>query len=197
VDCPGRVNIKSLPKEAENIKREGVDTKQGEDGFCEEGGGDSQPFDYHGWGLGCCHYITHINEENTFRYPRYTESSYVLQGGIYIASNVAHSTRVWDCRVHASEVGRLGNVEHLQDFLPEQGIDLKPKRLYWLTDRTPHESLPLKKGAFRQFFRLVTSQVGLWFADHSTPNPLGVKPDPDITKIVVGNKFSEEGIEIV
>ena len=86
---------------------------------------------------------------------------------------------------------RLGNVEHLQDFLPEQGIDLKPKRLYWLTDRwqiptfilkrfvheiktdrwqipwyiffvvsrTPHESLPLKKGAFRQFFRLVTSQV--------------------------------------
>jgi len=197
VDCPGRVNIKSLPKEAENIKREGVDTKQGEDGFCEEGGGDSQPFDYHGWGLGCCHYITHINEENTFRYPRYTESSYVLQGGIYIASNVAHSTRVWDCRVHTSEVGRLGNVEHLQDFLPEQGIDLKPKRLYWLTDRTPHESLPLKKGAFRQFFRLVTSQVGLWFADHSTPNPLGVKPDPDITKIVVGNKFSEEGIEIV
>ena len=63
----GRVNIKSLPKEAENIKREGVDTKQGEDGFCVEGGGDSQPFDYHGWGLGCCHYITHINEENTFR----------------------------------------------------------------------------------------------------------------------------------
>ena len=41
------------------------------------------------------------------------------------------------------------------------------------------------------------TQVGLWFADHSTPNPLGVKPDPDITKIVVGNKFSEEGIEIV
>merc|ERR1712107_790288 len=62
--------------------------------------------------------------------------------------------------------------------------------------RTPHESLPLKTGAFRQFFRLVTSQVSLWYADHSTPNPLGVKPDPAITKIVRGNKFSKKGVEI-
>ena len=38
--------------------------------------------------------------------------------------------------------------------------------------------------------------MSLWYADHSTPNPLGVKPDPAITKIVVGNKFSEEGLEI-
>ena len=40
------------------------------------------------------------------------------------------------------------------------------------------------------------SQVSLWYADHSTPNPLGVKPDPAITKIVRGNKFSEEGVEL-
>jgi len=55
----------------------------------------------------------------------------------------------------------------------------------------------LKKGAFRQFFRLVTSQVSLWYADHSTPNPLGVKPDPAITRIVVGDKFSEDGVELL
>ena len=40
-------------------------------------------------------------------------------------------------------------------------------------------------------------QVSLWYADHSTPNPLGVKPDPAITRIVVGDKFSEEGVEII
>ena len=38
--------------------------------------------------------------------------------------------------------------------------------------------------------------MSLWYADHSTPNPLGVKPDPAITKIVVGNKFSKGGLEI-
>ena len=44
--------------------------------------------------------------------------------------------------------------------------------------RTPHESLPLQKGAFRQFFRLVTSQVCnsllsfILSPIHSTPNPL-------------------------
>ena len=41
------------------------------------------------------------------RYDEYVENCYVLQGGIYIASNVAHSTKVWDCRVDASEVGRF------------------------------------------------------------------------------------------
>ena len=43
----------------------------------------------------------------------------------------------------------------------------------------------------------VTSRVGLWFADHSTPNPLGVVPDERITKIVKGNKFDHEGSLLV
>ena len=38
--------------------------------------------------------------------------------------------------------------------------------------------------------------MSLWYANHSTANPLGVKPDPAITKIVRGNKFSEEGVEL-
>ena len=63
--------------------------------------------------------------------------------------------------------------------------------------RTPHESLALKQSSFRQFFRLVTSQVSLWYSNHSTPNPLGVVPDPGVTRVVTGDKFSEEGVELV
>ena len=57
--------------------------------------------------------------------------------------------------------------------------------------------MPLKEATFRQFFRIVTSKVSLWYRDHSTPNPLGVEPDPEITRTVVGDKFSEEGVEVV
>lgn len=71
--------------------------------------------------------------------------------------------------------------------------------------RTPHESLPLTEAAHRQFFRLVTSevrprhdaQVALWYRDHSTANPLGVRPDPDTTITVSGDKFSEQGVTVV
>ena len=55
----------------------------------------------------------------------------------------------------------------------------------------------IPEGSYRQFFRLVTSQVSLWYKDHSTPNPLGVKPDPDVTQTVVGDKFGREGVEVV
>ena len=63
--------------------------------------------------------------------------------------------------------------------------------------RTPYESLPLTQRAYRQFFRVVTSQVSLSYKDHSTPNPLGVEPDPTITRTVVGDKFSCEGVSVV
>ena len=57
--------------------------------------------------------------------------------------------------------------------------------------------MPLETSTYRQFFRLVSSEVSLWYRDHSTPNPLGVQPDPALTKVVVGDKFSEEGVEVV
>ena len=63
--------------------------------------------------------------------------------------------------------------------------------------RTPHESLALPQGAYRQFFRLVTSQVSLWYKDHSTENPLRVDPNPTITRTVVGDKFSREGVAVL
>ena len=40
-------------------------------------------------------------------------------------------------------------------------------------------------------------QVSLWYTDHSTANPLGVRPDPRVTKVVRGDKFSVEGVEVV
>ena len=55
----------------------------------------------------------------------------------------------------------------------------------------------MSERAYRQFFRLVTSKVSFWYKDHSTPNPLGVEPDPTITLTVVGDKFSKEGVEVV
>lgn len=55
-------------------------------------------------------------------------------------------------------------------------ITLQAGQLFWMTDRTPHESLPLAEGGPRQFFRLVTSPVDMWYAAHATPNPLGVLP---------------------
>ena len=56
-------------------------------------------------------------------------------------------------------------------------------------ERTPHESLPLPKGTYRQYFRLVTSDVNVWYSKHSTPNPLGIKPGK-MVKIVDGDKFA-------
>jgi len=110
-------------------------------------------------------------------------------GGIFLASSVANSTRVWPCRVDPAVIGDLGSVEHLRDHLGK-GEDLGAGELVWLTDVTPHESMPLPREGPRQFFRLVTSRVSHWYAQHSTPNPLGVQPDPKITRVVHGDKFA-------
>ena len=59
-------------KDGENVddgEAEGVDGEEnkGEDGFHMKGGGDSQPYNGHRWGLGCCHYVRQVPEEDTFR----------------------------------------------------------------------------------------------------------------------------------
>ena len=74
---------------------------------------------------------------------------------------------------------------------------MDPNTLYWITDRTPHESLPLLEKTYRQFFRVVNENVSFWFADHSTANPLGVLPVSSITKIVKGNKFDADSLAVV
>jgi len=106
--------------------------------------------------------------------------------GLYCASNIGGTTALWDA--HVDEPGPGGNCEHLLDELGESET-LAAGELVWLTDACPHASLPVKKSCHRQFFRLVTSEVSLWYKDHSTPNPLGVELPANV-RVLSGNKFA-------
>ncbi len=117
-----------------------------------------------------------------------------VKGGIFMASNVGSSCKMYNCRIMNDQIiGEHGDIEHLKECLPEGEI-LQENCLYWFTDRTPHESLPLNEDTNRQFIRVVTSDVSVWFEDHSTKNPLGVVPDPKKTRIVKGSKFDKSGV---
>lgn len=70
-------------------------------------------------------------------------------------------------------------------------VKMDPNTLYWITDRTPHESLPAPETVHRQWFRLVAEEVGVWWSQHSTANPLGVQPN---CRIEHGNKFQGLGV---
>lgn len=100
--------------------------------------------------------------------------------GLYMASSDG-ACRAWDCL-------RFDGDEHGAVREPAcEATKMAPSRLYWLTDRTPHEALPSPYSGVRQFFRLVSEHVGGWFAEHNTPNPLGVQPD---APIIYGSKFA-------
>jgi hypothetical protein len=171
-DNPGTVIIEeegSSSQEKKSSKEKGHDGK----------GSSIASFYEHHWGMG-------VN----FRYNK-------VQGGIYMASNIENSCEVWNSQVVCDKnnenievIGKHGDIEHLRSYLGPSTV-MMPNNMYWITDRTPHESLPLKKDTHRQYFRLVTHEVSLWFEDHSTKNPLGVLPDPKITKIVKGSKFGD------
>jgi hypothetical protein len=106
-----------------------------------------------------------------YHYPPSWGGAY---GGIFLASNIGNSTRVYNAYVDDTVIGTLGDIEHLRKTL-DKNFDksiMEPNSLYWLTDRTPHEALPIQEDSFRQFFRLVTSDVSLWYSKHSTWNPL-------------------------
>jgi hypothetical protein len=109
--------------------------------------------------------------------------------GIYIASNIEDSCKVWPVLIENPEeiTDAHGGIKHLRNGLGE-GQCLKAGELMWITDRTPHESLPLKapkddpdaKFVYRQFFRLVVGKISVWYSQHNTPNPL-VQPDAPIS----------------
>lgn len=107
-------------------------------------------------------------------------------GGLYLASNMAATTAVWDARVEVPGPG--GDCSHLLSQLGDPSV-LEAGELVWLTDACPHESLAPTQSGIRQFFRVVTSEVDLWFTEHSTANPLGVTPPEHVT-LVCGSKFS-------
>lgn len=111
------------------------------------------------------------------------------KGGLYIASNMNNTTAIWDALVDhkLGAVDTHGGIEHLRPHIGE-GKKLPANLLVWLTDHTPHEALPQKEDGNRQFFRLVTGDVSVWFAAHSTPNPK--VPVPSHIKVIGESKFS-------
>jgi len=112
-----------------------------------------------------------------------------LEGGIFMASNTENTSQVFDALVDKTAlniVDRHGGCEHLRKLIGP-GTKLAANELIWMTDCTPHEALPQKESGYRQFFRVVTSRVSHWFAQHSTPNPL--VPLPDSVIVVHDNKF--------
>jgi hypothetical protein len=106
--------------------------------------------------------------------------------GIYMASNVGGSCAVYPVLIEKPEgvAGAHGDIECMRGRLPAPTMT-KANTIYWITDRTPHEALPMPGGGHRQFFRLVVGPVDVWYAGHNTWNPLC---DPDAT-ICHDNKF--------
>ena len=87
----------------------------------------------------------------------------------------------------AANVGEHGDIEHLRPIFEGTEFHLFPNTIYWMTDRTPHEALPVEAGTHRQYFRLVTSDISVWYRFHSTANPKVAVPDG--IQIIEGSKF--------
>lgn len=117
-----------------------------------------------------------------------------IHGGIFCASNVANTTAVWNCQLHdpqAHVIRRHGSIEHCRRLLGKPSKLLQAGEIIWMTDHTPHESLPMPYTSQRQFFRLVVGNVSAWFTEHNTPNPLGYQPnthDPEM-QLIRTNKY--------
>ena len=102
--------------------------------------------------------------------------------GIYIASSDG-SCRIWNCMIEGNNVDQYGGLLISPEDDPNY---LDPNNLYWLTDRTPHEALSVNEDTNRQFFRLVSDEISIWWKQHSTENPLGVQPN---CKVLTHSKF--------
>ena len=96
-----------------------------------------------------------------------------VEGGIFLASSVGNTTRIWDCVLPPELIGAGGDVEHLRAGLKagSKSSTLGRNELVWLTDRTPHESLPIGRRCFRRFFRLVAGPIDVWYFQAPPPEP--------------------------
>ncbi|KXS18082.1 hypothetical protein M427DRAFT_53930 [Gonapodya prolifera JEL478] len=113
----------------------------------------------------------------------------MIDGGIFFASSSAGTTRVYpNLILNPAMVDAHGSIKGYRHLLGDP-IELDAGEVCWITDKTPHESLPLRrkrpgqKFSFRQFFRLVTGPVDVWFSKHNTPSPFGVLPDCVVTDV--------------
>jgi hypothetical protein len=106
------------------------------------------------------------------------------QKGLYMASTVDKSCAIYDTQLDG---GHLGDCEPIRDMVEQHPrTDTKAGMLYWITDKTPHESLPLSEDTYRQWIRVVSPDIGGWYDEHNTRNPLGVEPN---APIIYGSKF--------
>ncbi len=101
-----------------------------------------------------------------------------IDKGIYMASNDG-ACNLWDERIEDRD--KFGGCTPYSE--PQR---MQANRMYWMTDRTPHESLRSQAGFKRQFFRLVSDEISVWYSQHNTVNPKGILPS---CEIVHHNKF--------
>ena len=79
---------------------------------------------------------------------------------------------MWDTKINnIDDIGAHGDIEHLRQGFVDKGvrkISLAANEMLWMTDRTPHESLTLKAGTRRQYFRLVEHVIHLYLVSLSS-----------------------------
>lgn len=104
------------------------------------------------------------------------------ENGIFMASTVDNSCAVWDALIDEPEkiTDKSGGIEHMRESLGTPRL-LRANQMVWMTDRTPHESLPLQGDVYRQFFRLVVGPISVWYSQHNTPSTVGVQPEASIS----------------
>jgi hypothetical protein len=102
-------------------------------------------------------------------------------GGLYLANSVDDSCILYDANIDETPFGGAVSGEQVANA---RSVLMPADNVFWIHDRTPHASLPCRGS--RQFFRLVTSEVSVWFSKHSTPNRLGIQP---AARIIHSDKF--------
>lgn len=103
---------------------------------------------------------------------------YSFDEGVYMASTDGR-TEVWNTMIENRD-------HHGSCHVDGNGEIMKPSTMYWLTDLTPHAALPSLCDGNRQFIRVVSENISVWFNQHNTPNPLGIMPS---CPIIDDNKF--------
>jgi hypothetical protein len=73
-----------------------------------------------------------------------------LHGGIFFGSNVSGTCAIWPNKIvvdvdDPGAVGTGGSCEHLRHYLGP-ALEMKAREIWWMTDRTPHEALPQRRG---------------------------------------------------
>ena len=142
------------------------------------------------WALGIYQQEPHMPRFPCWGMGHWDTVNGVPVDGIYMASNVAESCAVFPALIDAPErvSDKHGGIEHLRELLGARYL-LGAGELVWMTDRTPHESLPLpasrqsRQSRHRQFFRLVVGPISTWYSKHNTPNPRGTLPNAVVSDV--------------